>query len=114
MRYISPESTGSVALILTIPQILHIDFPFLLSTFEEDAVAAEIHLDITKHFAAFEYRLTRTSERVGIHGKYSPEVAIFHSHPKQFTAHEAVVEFQISVFNAHHYDILVTLISNCS
>src|SRR5262249_22037139 len=114
MRCISPESTASVTLVLTIPQIPPIDFSFLLSAFDDDAVVPEGHLDVRDRFAALEYRLARMPEGVGIDRKYSPELALVHPHPKQFAAHEAVIELQVSVFERHDNDVVVIVISNCS
>src|SRR5262245_53151281 len=114
MRCMSPESTGLMALKLTIPQIPHINLSFLLSAFDEDAVFPETNLDVRNYVRAFKNRLPRVSERIGVHGQESPKDSLLHSHPEEFTAHEVVVELQISVFIGHHCDIVVIANSNCS
>src|SRR5262245_46381999 len=113
MRSTSPRSTESVPLNLTIPQIPHINSPFLLSALDKDAVFPEVDMHVGDHLFTLEYDLTPTTERASVHCQQSPEVTLLQPHPKEFATHDVVDQAQVSVVRRHNCDVVIVLISHC-
>src|SRR5262249_36286722 len=108
------RSTASVTLKLTIPQIPHINFPFVFASFDDYAVFPEVGLDVWNRLLALEQHFAPIAKRVGIHRQQPLEITVFQPHPEKLTAHDAIDETKIAVLDAHHSDVIVIPIANHS
>src|SRR5437773_9431728 len=106
------RSTGSVTLKLYIPQIPHINFPFVVASFDDYAAVPEVCLDVYDGLLTFEDSLAGIAEGVGIHRQQTAEVAVFHSHPKELNAHHAIDEMKIAVLDRRYRHVIVIPVSD--
>src|ERR1043166_3143697 len=103
------RSTGSVTLKLYIPQI---NFPLVVASFDDYDAVPEVCLDVYDGLLTFEDSLAGIAEGVGIHRQQTAEVAVFHSHPKELTAHHAIDEMKIAVLDGRYCYVIVIPVSD--
>ena len=83
----------------------------MVASFDDYAAVPEVCLDVYDGLLTFEDSLAGIAEGVGIHRQQTAEVAVFHSHPKELTAHHAIDEMKIAVLGGRHRYVIVFPIS---
>src|SRR5215813_4771113 len=111
MRSTSGRSTRSVTLKLTIPQIPHIHFSlisyYLLSTvalafFNHNSVVPEVGLNIRNGLWTVEHCFSGMPEKLSICSQQPAKVAVLRSQPEELSAHGAIHDLQIAVFDGRY------------